>query len=114
MACELGELKIRVNTLSPGYIYTALSAEFLDKHPNLVTQLGSENPLGRLGKPHELRGAVTWLASDASTFCTGSEYALSLFRQLIPYSSLFLSQYSRHRWPPLMVDVSQLLYRTHE
>ncbi|KAH9043021.1 hypothetical protein EDB84DRAFT_1587335 [Lactarius hengduanensis] len=43
MACELGSKRIRVNTLSPGSIYTS---------------------------PDELRGVITWLASDASTFCT--------------------------------------------
>jgi NAD(P)-dependent dehydrogenase (short-subunit alcohol dehydrogenase family) len=91
MACELGEKKIRVNSLSPGHIYTrfvsrlialqyqimmacdSMTAAYLDKQPHLFDVWSSMNPLGRLGRPDELRGVVTWLASDASTFCTGSE-----------------------------------------
>lgn len=46
---------------------------YLEADPALRKELGSQNPLGRLGVPSELRGVITWLASDASTFCTGSE-----------------------------------------
>ena len=53
-----------------------MTKAFLDKQPELLEKWSSENPLGRLGRPDELRGIVTWLASDASTFCTGSEYVL--------------------------------------
>jgi NAD(P)-dependent dehydrogenase (short-subunit alcohol dehydrogenase family) len=77
MACELGPRKIRVNTLSPGHIYTSMTAAFLDKQPELEQVWASMNPLGRLGRPDELRGVVTWLASDASTFCTGSDILVS-------------------------------------
>ena len=88
MACELGSQKIRVNSLSPGYIYTPsvvrnfdedqekthyfcrMTVDFEDIHASWASQ----NPLGRIGRPHEVRGVVTWLSSDASTFCTGSEY----------------------------------------
>ncbi|KAG1743347.1 uncharacterized protein EDB91DRAFT_1346385 [Suillus paluster] len=77
MACELGEKKIRVNSLSPGYIYTSMTAAFLDKQPHLLDAWSNMNPLGRLGRPDELRGVVTWLASDASTFCTGSDIIVS-------------------------------------
>ncbi|OBZ72127.1 Glucan 1,4-alpha-maltohexaosidase [Grifola frondosa] len=73
MACELGTRRIRVNTLSPGHIYTNMTAAYLDTQPHLLDKWASLNPLGRIGRPDELRGVVTWLASDASTFCTGSD-----------------------------------------
>ncbi|CAL1704091.1 unnamed protein product [Somion occarium] len=73
MACELGPKRIRVNTLSPGHIYTTMTAAYLDKQPHLLAKWASLNPMGRIGRPDELRGVVTWLASDASTFCTGSD-----------------------------------------
>ncbi|KAI6007577.1 hypothetical protein F5J12DRAFT_80788 [Pisolithus orientalis] len=77
MACELGEKKIRVNTLSPGYMFTKMTAAFIDNHPDLLDKWSSLNPLGRMGRPDELRGVITWLASDASTFCTGSDIVVS-------------------------------------
>ncbi|EIW85260.1 NAD(P)-binding protein [Coniophora puteana RWD-64-598 SS2] len=77
MACELGPKNIRVNTLSPGHIYTTMTAAYLDKQPHLREKWSSSNPLGRLGRPNELRGVVTWLASDASSFCTGSDILVS-------------------------------------
>ncbi|KAI0319820.1 hypothetical protein OF83DRAFT_1162773 [Amylostereum chailletii] len=77
MACELGPKRIRVNTLSPGHIYTSMTAAYLDTQPHLLEKWSSMNPLGRLGRPDELRGAITWLASDASSFCTGSDILVS-------------------------------------
>jgi NAD(P)-dependent dehydrogenase (short-subunit alcohol dehydrogenase family) len=73
MACELGQHGIRVNSISPGYIYTQMTKNFLDPRPELMAEWSSQNPLGRLGRPDELRGVTLWLASDASTFCTGSD-----------------------------------------
>ncbi|KAH8833615.1 hypothetical protein DL96DRAFT_450432 [Flagelloscypha sp. PMI_526] len=73
MACELGKHQIRVNSLSPGHIYTSMTAGFLDTQPQLLDEWSSMNPLGRLGRPDELRGVCTWLASDASSFTTGSD-----------------------------------------
>ncbi|EJF65624.1 sorbose reductase sou1 [Dichomitus squalens LYAD-421 SS1] len=77
MACELGPKRIRVNTLSPGHIYTNMTAAYLDTQPHLLDKWASLNPLGRIGRPDELRGVVAWLASDASTFCTGSDILVS-------------------------------------
>ncbi|QRV76447.1 Enoyl-(Acyl carrier protein) reductase [Ceratobasidium sp. AG-Ba] len=77
MACELGPQKIRVNSISPGHIYTKMTAAFIDTQPELADKWASMNPLGRLGRPDELRGVVAWLASDASTFCTGSDIIVS-------------------------------------
>ena len=50
-----------------------MTAAYLDKQPHLLDKWAGLNPLGRIGRPDELRGVVAWLASDASTFCTGSE-----------------------------------------
>jgi len=77
MACELGPQRIRVNSLSPGHIYTKMTAGMLDTQPHLQEKWSSSNPLGRLGLPEELRGVVAWLASDASTFCTGSDILIT-------------------------------------
>ena len=46
---------------------------YLEKEPDLLKVWEGENPLGRIGRPDELRGVIVWLASDASSFCTGSE-----------------------------------------
>lgn len=59
------------------HIRTSMTEAFLSKNPELEKRWSNLNPLGRLGKVHEVRGVIAWLASDASTFCTGSEYALS-------------------------------------
>ncbi|EMD38638.1 hypothetical protein CERSUDRAFT_113811 [Gelatoporia subvermispora B] len=77
MACELGPKRIRVNTLSPGHIYTNMTAAYLDTQPHLLEKWANLNPMGRIGRPDELRGVVTWLASDASSFCTGSDVLVS-------------------------------------
>ncbi|KAF7978133.1 hypothetical protein HWV62_1571 [Athelia sp. TMB] len=77
MACELGPSRIRVNSLSPGHIYTNMTAAYLDKQPHLLEKWSSLNPMGRLGRSDELRGVTTWLASDASSFCTGSDIIVS-------------------------------------
>ncbi|KAF5386754.1 hypothetical protein D9615_001811 [Tricholomella constricta] len=77
MACELGRENIRVNTLSPGHIYTQMTAAYLDKQPHLLEKWSSLNTMGRIGRPDELRGVIAWLASDASSFCTGSDILVS-------------------------------------
>ena len=46
--------------------------DFLE-HPDYADRFMSANPLGRIGRTDELRGVLAWLASDAGSFCTGSE-----------------------------------------
>ena len=45
----------------------------LDLRPELGEHFRNRMPMQRIGRPDEIRGAIVWLASDASTFCTGSE-----------------------------------------
>lgn len=60
----------RVNSVSPGYINTGLS----DFIPAQTRQLWhSMIPLGRDGEPKELKGIYVYLASDASTYTTGTD-----------------------------------------
>ncbi|KAJ7727007.1 hypothetical protein DFH07DRAFT_852128 [Mycena maculata] len=73
LACELAPKGIRVNSISPGYIFTSMTRSFLDTQPGLEAKLSAQNPMGRFGQPDELRGVTLWLASDASSFCTGSD-----------------------------------------
>ncbi|KAJ7163666.1 hypothetical protein C8R46DRAFT_1279271 [Mycena filopes] len=73
LACELAPKGIRVNTISPGCIHTNMTGELLAESPGLEEKLSAQNPMGRFARPDELRGVTLYLASDASTFCTGSD-----------------------------------------
>jgi len=60
----------RVNSISPGYIDTGLS-DFVD--PKVQDLWKSMIPMGRDGLAKELKGAYVYLASDASTYTTGTD-----------------------------------------
>ncbi|KAH9887344.1 sorbose reductase sou1 [Cubamyces lactineus] len=76
LAVELAPKGIRVNSISPGFMRTNMISGILGIS-SAEAALGKLGPMGRIGEPHELRGAVTWLASDASSFCTGSDIFVS-------------------------------------
>ncbi|KAI0327605.1 sorbose reductase sou1 [Cubamyces sp. BRFM 1775] len=76
LAVELAPKGIRVNSISPAFTRTNMIGGILDA-PGGEDVLGNFTPMRRVGEPHELRGAVTWLASDASSFCTGSDVFVS-------------------------------------
>ena len=63
----------RVNTISPGYMLTALTKKILDENQELRRTWEGLTPMGRMGLPEELKGAAVFLASDASSFVTGAE-----------------------------------------
>lgn len=78
-----------------------MTAAYLDTQPHLLEKWSNLNPMGRIGRPDELRGVVTWLASDASSFCTGSEYVKCLifrgFRSDMSPHSILVSG-GHHAW----------------
>ncbi|KAI0654842.1 sorbose reductase sou1 [Cubamyces menziesii] len=76
LAVELAPKGIRVNSISPAFTRTNMITGILDV-PGGEDALAKFTPMGRVGESHELRGAVTWLASDASSFCTGSDVFVS-------------------------------------
>ncbi|MBC8873122.1 MAG: SDR family oxidoreductase [Planctomycetes bacterium] len=62
--------KVRVNCLSPGPFPPPRIS------PELVHRLCDHSPVGRMGLPHELKGAVVYLASDASSYMTGQNIVI--------------------------------------
>ena len=68
LARELGSRNVRANVVAPGYVTTQLT----DVLPEEATQAMLTNtPLGRLGDPEDVAGAVRFLCSDAARFVTG-------------------------------------------
>lgn len=73
LAVEWAKSGIRVNALSPGYMLTSLTRTILDKNEELKNTWVNLTPMGRMGEPEDLKGAVVYLASDASAFTSGTE-----------------------------------------
>ncbi|KAF8246832.1 NAD(P)-binding protein [Wilcoxina mikolae CBS 423.85] len=76
LASEWGQYGIRVNSLSPGYIVTAMVEDLFVKYPERRTDWAGQNMLGRLSTPREFRGAAVFLMSEASSFMTGSDLVI--------------------------------------
>ena len=61
---------VRVNCLSPGPFPSDAVP------PELPVRLSTKCPMGRMGKPHELKGAIVFLSSDASSYMTGQNLTI--------------------------------------
>jgi NAD(P)-dependent dehydrogenase (short-subunit alcohol dehydrogenase family) len=71
MALELAQYNIRVNTLAPGNVHTRLGDSRFVAMPEYEEEMIKRTPLGRIGEPDDMVGAMIYLASDASSFVTG-------------------------------------------
>lgn len=71
MAAQWAPQNIRVNTLAPGYIHTQQTAATA-AIPEALRRNIENTPMKRYGRIDELKGAIVFLASDASSFMTGS------------------------------------------
>jgi NAD(P)-dependent dehydrogenase (short-subunit alcohol dehydrogenase family) len=73
MACDLGPYGIRVNCICPSHIRTPMVEGFLNELPtSKVKSVASRYPLRRFGKPEEIANVALFLASEDSSFITGS------------------------------------------
>ncbi|MBI3553505.1 MAG: SDR family oxidoreductase [Elusimicrobia bacterium] len=72
-ACRLGPNNIRVNSISPGAFPPS---SLLKAQPKFHEGLCRKTPLGRVGRPGELKGPLLFLASDASSYVTGADLAV--------------------------------------
>lgn len=77
--CASQKLKIRCNTIHPGVVETEMIRTIIDNAPDSVAvraQFEAMAPLGRMAQVEEVAALVTFLASDAAAFVSGSEYGI--------------------------------------
>jgi len=74
LAQELGSRNVRANVVAPGYIKTRLTDVIPEEARAKMLDL---TPLGRLGDPEDVAGAVRFLCSDAASFITGEVLVVS-------------------------------------
>lgn len=75
IAAELVKYGIRVNSISPGYVRTEMTAPF----PHLLESWKDEIMNGRVAMPEDIRGGCVFLASDASSYMTGQDLVRHLY-----------------------------------
>ncbi|MBW6401878.1 glucose 1-dehydrogenase [Roseomonas sp. HJA6] len=75
MALALAPHGIRVNAVAPGLTDTA-QPRYGNTDAELL-EMGKALPLGRMGRPEEIAGLMTWLASDAASWVTGQVYHIN-------------------------------------
>ncbi|MCK9282813.1 MAG: SDR family oxidoreductase [Rhodocyclaceae bacterium] len=72
-ALEYSAQGIRVNSVGPAFISTAMTSD-LRNDPDINTMLVGSHPIGRLGRTEEVAELVLWLSSDKASFITGAYY----------------------------------------
>jgi acetoacetyl-CoA reductase len=75
LALELAQKGVTVNTVSPGYLNTAMVSAVPPEIMN--TKILPQIPLGRLGKTAEVAGLIAYLASEEAAFITGANIAIN-------------------------------------
>jgi len=72
MAEEWAKYNIRVNAIAPGHIHTRLGDSIFEAVPEYKKELLDRVPMRRIGDSDEIVGAMIYLASDASSYVTGT------------------------------------------
>ena len=71
-ALEYAKQNIRVNCIAPGVISTPMVDRLVQSVPGMEKGLAAGEPIGRTGKPEEIAKAALYLASEDSSFVTGT------------------------------------------
>jgi 3alpha(or 20beta)-hydroxysteroid dehydrogenase len=71
-AMEWGKYGIRVNSVHPGFVDTEMARTGVAEGENVSTTI--DVPLGRMARPDEIAELMVFLASSASSYCTGTEF----------------------------------------
>ena len=77
LANELGQKKIRVNTIAPGGVETEGVKSIGVIGSDFAKQMIAQTPLGRMGQPDDIAKVAVFLASDQSFWLTGERLAAS-------------------------------------
>lgn len=73
-ALEYARQGVRINAVCPGMIQTPMTMQ--ESMRDICLTLAAESPIGRIGQPEEIAGAVLWLCSDAASFVHGQAIAV--------------------------------------
>jgi 2-keto-3-deoxy-L-fuconate dehydrogenase len=81
IAKDFLDFNIRCNTISPARVHTPFVDGFIAKNypgkeKEMFDALSKTQPIGRMGKPHEIGDLVLYLASDEASFITGSDFTI--------------------------------------
>ncbi|RYY72138.1 MAG: SDR family oxidoreductase [Chitinophagaceae bacterium] len=71
MAVELSPNGIRINSIAPGFIYSAMTEKALNSDPERKAKVFGRTPMGKMGQPEDIGNAALFLASDAASYITG-------------------------------------------
>lgn len=71
-ALENARAGVRVNAVCPGPVQTPLVDRIVASQPEILQAIETREPIGRMGRPHEIATSVVWLCSDEASFVTGA------------------------------------------
>ena len=76
VAADFAECSIRSNVICPGTIATSASLDYWEQFPSGFAELKRMYPLGRIGDPEDIANYALFLASDESSWVTGTVHAV--------------------------------------
>lgn len=84
LAVQLGKDRIRVNAVAPSFLNSPFNKKNVERNSSLAESFKKITPLGRLGTPDDVAGAIAFLASDRASFITGDILHVCGGAQLAP------------------------------